>query len=414
MKKFLFILGMILVFPVSIFAGSFSDLEKLGTDPTIRILLYEGKSNQTIVIPSLSSLKNHWLKKNIQTTQEITIKLDNEKINLNFGGYSLQIPDSVFIEIPKDLTFTLNKKEYRGSFIIIKSENGFQIINYIELERYLLSVISAEIGIGRKSTDFEAVKCQSIAARTFTVDKMIHKKSDYKNYDILANTFDQVYEGVRSESPNYSVSIAETRGMVGIYKEALIQGLYHSTCGGQTENSESIWGGKRFDYLTSVYCGDGKNNFCSISPYFNWERELKINGRTHQIKNNLLKRLKPESVESFFSVNSIDSIYISERDSSGRVSMLSLKNRNGIFQINGDYIRWAFADENQNILPSNWFSMIPKYENGKIQSLTFKGRGFGHGLGMCQWGAIGMSRLGYNFEQIFKFYYRGSQILKIY
>lgn len=410
--KFAFFL--LLPFTHFVSAGTFSDVQKLGNNPIIRVLILETKAKSVIEIPSSSNLKNHWLKKTVQSLQKINLSFQSEKVGLDFGGYTLQIPDSVFIEIPSNQTFTLNKKVYRGSLLILKTETGYQIINYVELELYLLSVIPAEIGINRKNTDFEAVKTQSIAARTFTIDKIINKKSDSKNYDLLATTFDQVYDGVKSESPNYNVCIAETRGMIGLYNDELIQGLYHSTCGGQTENSESIWGGKRFDYLTSVFCGDGKNNFCSASPYFSWEREIKISGRVGQIKKNLERHLKPETMQSFFKSLSIDSISISKRDSSGRVSNIDLKNKSGIFTVKGDYVRWAFADEAGNILPSNWFKMSLNYDHGKLISVKFNGRGYGHGLGMCQWGAIGMSRLGYNFEQIFKFYYRGTKIVKLY
>lgn len=384
-------------------------------NPSVRVLILSTNYPVTVSVPASTILKNHWLNKRFKSDTIFQIISKKESFAIQFKGFSLQIQDSILIVPDSMRVSSINRKKYRGAFYIYKTESGIEIVNVLDIEYYLMSVIPAEIGNGRKPNDYQAVMAQAVSARTFTMDKILNNRSKSLRYDLLASTFDQVYDGISSENPNYESLLTETRGVIASYKNELIQSLYHSTCGGQTENSESIWGGKSFDYLRSVYCGDGQNNFCSISPYFKWEKELQISGRESKLKANLQNRGKIDSLDVFFHSNKIQDFRISKRDSSGRVAEITIRSDKKYLTVKGDYVRWLFADDSGGILPSNWFSFTTeKLSNNKITKLNFKGRGFGHGLGMCQWGAIGMSRLGYNYSQILKFYYRGIDLVKVY
>ena len=415
MTRFLFFFIFLICVLNNLDAQNLERAVEFGKNPMVRVLILSTNQPVTISVPPQTILKNHWLNKRFKTDTTFQIISKKESFAIQFKGFSLQIQDSICI-IPDSQSISgINGKKYRGAFYIYKNETGIEIVNVLDIEYYLMSVIPAEIGNGRKPNDYQAVMAQAVSARTFTMDKILNNRSKSLRYDLLASTFDQVYEGISSENPSYESILSETRGLVAAYKNELIQSLYHSTCGGQTENSESIWGGKSFDYLRSVYCGDGQQNFCSISPYFKWEKELQISGRETRLKSNLQNRGKIDSLDIFFHSNKIQDFRISKRDSSGRVAEITIRSDKKNLTVKGDYVRWLFADDTGAILPSNWFSFTAdKLPNQKISKLHFKGRGFGHGLGMCQWGAIGMSRLGYNYSQILRFYYRGIDLIKVY
>lgn len=399
----------------SAFSQNMDKALRFGSNPQVKIHIGNYSKSISIKIPNNTLLTNHWLNKRMKSDTSFVMTVSSDHFSLKFKNYSVNIPDSLILNNSSSQPISINGKPYRGSFILYKNKTGIEVINLLDIEYYLMSVIPAEIGNGRKPNDYQAVLAQSVAARTFTIDKIINNRSKSIRYDLSASTFDQVYEGINSENPNYTDILQETRGLVAVYNQDLIQALYHSTCGGQTENAESIWGGKPLPYLKSVYCGDESNNFCSISPFYKWERSIMVRGHEKQLKNNLEARKKMDSLDLVFNQNGIQDFKIVRRDSSGRVSELSVYNGKNKLNIKGDFIRWLFTDENKAILPSNWFTFTSsKMPNYVIKSVLFKGRGYGHGLGLCQWGAIGMSRLGYNYEQILKFYYQGIELVRLY
>lgn len=389
---------------------------KLGQDPVIRILLYKGNSNQRITLPTGSELFTSIGVRRITPETECLASLKGNSISLTVVENKFVFSDSLFIKIPDGETFLLDGNEYRGNLVLHCEEKALLIVNYVDLESYLQSVIPTEIGQGRKKQDLESVKVQAIAARTFTYGKLLSKKATDGKYDLLPTVMDQAYFGTKSENNTYRVAIAATNGMVGVFDSTLIEALYHSTCGGLTENSESVWGGKKISYLQSVYCGDDTSSFCSFSAFFNWESTFDISRRKQVLFNQLRKYVEKDLTHPFYRDKSISKIEVGGRDSSGRVVSLRLVNKSGTeLTARGDYCRWLFPDSTMKILPSVWYDLdVTRSESGEIIKVHFKGRGYGHGLGICQWGAVGMSRRGYTYDQIFRFYYRGARIVKLY
>jgi len=395
---------------------SLFEVTKLGQDPVIRILLYKGNTPQKITLPTGTEFTTSTGIRRIALQTQSQVSVKGNSISLTVGNNKFVTSDSLLIRIPAGETFLYDGNTYRGNLVFHSDEKSLLVVNHVDLESYLQSVIPTEIGQGRKKQDLESVKVQAIAARTFTYGKLLSKKATDGHYDLLPTVMDQAYFGVKSENTTYREAIAATNGMVGVYDSTLIQALYHSTCGGLTENSESVWGGKKIAYLRSVYCGDDTTSFCRASPFFDWERKVDMKKHNTFFFKQIGKYVEKDPAHPIFKDKSISRIEISGRDSSGRVLGLRIGNRSGTEVLaQGDYVRWLFPDSTGKILSSVWFDLeLTRSDSGEITTVLFKGRGYGHGLGICQWGAVGMSRRGYTYDQIFRFYYRGARIVKLY
>jgi len=267
------------------------------------------------------------------------------------------------------------EKSYRGRLLI----KGKKVINIVNVEDYLKGVIPCEMG----NTYFEALKTQAVAARSYAISKL----NQYGDYDLLPGERDQVYGGVGSENSLATKAVAETYGLILTHKGKVIDARYSSTCGGKTASSADTWGAS-YPYLKSV-----KDKFCVISPYYSWRKVVN-------------KAVLFERIRKYLSnkdVDSIESIRILSKDNSGRVKTMEVKAQNGTYKVSGDDIRKMLN------VKSRLFKINISKNNAIIE-----GRGFGHGVGMCQWGAIGMALEGWDFKKILKHFYKGVHLKKIY
>jgi len=269
-------------------------------------------------------------------------------------------------------------KSYRGRLSI----KGEKVINIVNVEDYLKGVVPCEMG----NTHFEALKAQAVAARSYAISKL----NQYEDYDLLPNEGDQVYGGTESENSLATKAVDETYGLVLIHKDKVIDARYSSTCGGKTASSAGTWGAS-YPYLKSV-----KDRFCVISPYYSWKNVVNKNALFEKIRKYLSNMVDGD-------VKSIASIRILEKDKSGRVKTIEVKVKNGTYKVSGDNIRKMLN------LKSRSFKF--KFSENNV---IIEGRGFGHGVGMCQWGAIGMALESWNFKKILKHFYKGVHTKKIY
>jgi len=297
-----------------------------------------------------------------------------------------------------DSFIKVNNRAYRGEIEVRKkndalflsavkkqgspmtSEASLLVINEVDLEEYLQGVMKHEIS---PAWPKEAVKAQAVAARSFALNKKL--KNIGKPYDLCATITSQVYGGLSGEDPRSNEAIYETRGEILIYQEKPIAAYYHATCGGETEDVENVWGG-RLPYLKSVRC-----KYCKDSPHYEWEEKLSLS----EISNAL----------SHKGISEIESIEIYKRSSTGRVVKLVIEDEFGKHIISGNQFRMALGP---NLIRSTYFKM-----KEKRRRVEFKGKGWGHGVGMCQWGAKGMAEKGYNYKEILKHYYPNVKIKKI-
>jgi stage II sporulation protein D len=302
------------------------------------------------------------------------------------GAIKVLIIDDVFKNIPDKNNklsrmgkirgdLLVNGTHYIGNIEVWKDKAGMYLINELPLEEYVKNVVSAEIGI---NWDMEALKTQAVIARTYALYQIALNNNN--NYDLTSSVLHQVYKGATID-PRISYAVMTTEGEVLKYNGALIEALYHSTCGGRTESSEEVFG-KSYPYMKPV------ESNCELSPYWIWERKIPI-----------------EEIEKSLNLSGIKEISVKSYTSTKRVKTLDIIHSDGTLTIKSNDLRKSLG---WSRLPSTNFTFTR--DNS---AFTFEGKGYGHGVGLCQWSALEMARDGKNYKEILSFFYPGT-VLQIY
>lgn len=299
----------------------------------------------------------------------------------------------------------VNGKEYRGLIKVLATGQTLQVVNVVYMEDYLRGVVPPEIG-KRSEDEIEAAKAQAVAARTYA---MAHLRQ-YANeaYDMKSNIMDQIYEGVPVENKLINRAIDATAGHVIMFHDELIQAYYHSTCGSSTDNIASVWNREEIPYLKPV----ADNDACSWSKYYSWTEQFtepQLRGRIEQY----LSSDRGREIR----IGQITDIRVAEQTAGGRVARLLVRTDQDVHEFLKDRIRWVIGRTSNPdlILPSAGFVVdIDRETNGNIKKVVFRGQGYGHGVGMCQCGAIGLARRGWTFDSILGHYYTGIDVRKLY
>ena len=293
---------------------------------------------------------------------------------------------------------SLNKACYNGEFIVTANGNKLNAINVIDIEDYLRGVVPYEIGKLDESK-FEALKAQAVAARTYAYKHFGSRVA--QGFDVYADTRDQVYKGLHSATELTDKAVRETEGVVMTYNGEFITAYYHSTCGGETEGV-ATWGRPDHPYLKNKpdLRPDG-TPWCRESNYTEWTREF-----TEDELRDLFQINAKEAKANVPSFSSIKSMHIQDTLKSGRIHTLVIETNNGSFTAKADKIRWLFK-RGGTILPSSFFRI---HKNGNEWIL--KGKGFGHGVGLCQMGARARAQAGQSYIQILTHYYPGITLEK--
>ncbi|WP_089093954.1 SpoIID/LytB domain-containing protein [Nodularia sp. NIES-3585] len=295
------------------------------------------------------------------------------------GGVALDRWQSglFWIEPTGDGFVYIGDRWYRGRTLVVPTDKGLDAVNWVDLEEYLYSVIGGEMDSGWPQ---EALKAQAIAARTYA----LYKRNEQRNnptYDLGASPDRwQIYKGVISESPTIYAAVDATAGKVLTHNNQIILSVFHACSGGHTENVEDVWGNP-LAYLRAVQDYDQNISAC------NWERSF-----------------SPDEISSRISGVGTVKEMIAEAHSPFRsVKALRIVGDKGTRVLKGEEVRTALR------LRSTRFN-ITKGANG---SFVLKGLGFGHGLGMSQWGAYNLARQGANHLQILGHYYQGVALTPI-
>ncbi len=277
----------------------------------------------------------------------------------------------------------VNGRKYRGWVELRKKRNGLLlVINDLDIEDYLQGVVSSEIPPG---WEYEALKAQAVASRTYALYQK--RTAGRKLYHIRATVSDQVYAGSTGERPQGIRAVRDTRGIVVVYQGEIIPAFYHASCGGHTEDAFELWGIDA-PYLRGVDC-----ECQDISRYGLWEKKI---GKIQIIA--ALRKLGRR-------VNDILGMNIQGITPAGRVKAVAVQSQDRKTIIPAESLRAALGN---TLLPSVFFEL----EFGANEAV-FSGRGSGHGVGLCQWGAEEMAKRGYDFKSILLHYYPGTALLSL-
>lgn len=386
-------------------------------------------------------------------------QIKNMQNEISDTGYSVVYPDKKRIQILDDATgklillinseekvkvtptavkgkvsaFQFKGKKYRGSITMQSlAESDVTLINELLLDEYLYSVVPSEM---QSSWPLEALKAQAVAARNYAMATM--GKHNDKGFDLCSGEHCQAYKGMDQEVSSSTEAVNATKGKIITYDGKLVTAFYHSTSGGHTENSENVWGTKT-DYIRGV-----DDKYSIGSPYDNWtldmdkaalkEKLIQANedlgeiidirilevseyGRVQRLEVEGTKETKvyeKEKVRGIIGTSTLKSIWYklktdadifvrgsllggSQQDRTSRMYVVSAAGKSKV----GNATKKVSV---KGISSAKAYNAVPSI-------YTFEGKGYGHGLGMSQYGAKGMAEAGNNYEKILEYYYKGTKV----
>lgn len=299
---------------------------------------------------------------------------------------------------------TYDSKNYRGYFLVCSDGT---VINYIHTDQYLYSVLGKEMS---PSFPAEALKAQAICAKNF----IYGEKNRHNGFDVCATTHCQVYAGVSSEYPQTIAATDAVSGKMAYYNSKIVPLYFFATSGGKTEDVKNVWGSS-IAYLKSV---DDPYEPADKASHYTWETVI-----------------SGEELGQRLGLGVVKDVRINSTSASGRVTSITFTGTLGTKTYTNAKCRSSVGTDK---LYSQWFtvsSSVPFYEvaltsdgaeavagdwvltadgkttlsSGEVE-FTFSGRGYGHGVGMSQWGAYGMAKEGYTYEEILRHYFTGIEI----
>lgn len=388
--------------------------------PQVKVLIQ--KTSQPVVISATMA----FAAKNSDTQQDITFVSAGEQIQLKPAQNKIEILNAQLKSLgtfekvwmlakSPDNRFQVGSNAYRGSLTAWTDGQQVFIVNNLDMESYVMGVVKNEIG-SLASDQLDAGKAQAVAARTYAVRNK--NKNMKQDYFFASDVSDQVYQGASSESELTNQAVLETLGEIATYEGKPINALYFSTCGGVTANAQDVWkSSPHAPYLVSISNQIGDTALCAESPRYRWELKWAGDEISKLIKANLPAVLKDQMPNENFAKLDSQKLYnltILKRDSSQRVQEFKIGFAKDSYVVTGEQIRRILKGD-RYILYSSLFRLdLTRNPDGTIQTVVCKGAGYGHGVGMCQYSARTMAKLGYTYKQILQFFYRGTSTQKMY
>ncbi len=403
---FLFLSLTILTFLLAGCSGSKNSYDrKNGTEfnneNIIRVLLEEKESGFDWFVQSPVYLKDG--ENNlalINPGNKVIFSSSNGAVEINIESKNFESKNFQLTATETGSPVEFNGNLYKGSLKFIPDANGIKVINVLSVEQYLKGVIPGEMPSGNGTEYYEALKAFAICARTYTISKIQESKNIF---DVFADTRDQVYGGSGVEKSIINQVVDETRGLILTYDGKPAMTFYHSTCGGFTEDAENVFPNIDVPYLKSVK--DGDPPYCSISPKFTWTEKYDEDEFINRLVSSGYLNNPDYTLTGINVISSFESGRIKEL----KIDLLDrIKNPKSV-KLYGNKIRYVIrTSDNKSILESNNFEI--KVDNER--KVIIKGKGYGHGVGLCQWGALAQSQQGRSYREILSFYYPGTKIEK--
>jgi stage II sporulation protein D len=301
---------------------------------------------------------------------------------------------------------SVGTRSFRGELLLYGGDTSVVVVNRLSIDDYVRGVVALEIG-RRPWSDSAAVQAQAVTARSYAYT---HIGADAtRPYDVTSGVLDQVYGGMTAENEVANRAVEATRGLVLKYAGRVVNAPYSSTCGGTTAAQSEIWRATDEPYLVRVSDRvPGTDRFyCDIAPRYSWTRTL---------DSQILNAALAQYLSNYANVpghvpGRARNVSVASRTASGRVAILTVTTDRGNFSLRGNDMRYVLREPNGEMLNSTYFSVETSAGlDGALERLTLRGTGYGHGVGMCQWGAIGRARAGQDFRTILRSYYPGTTV----
>ncbi|VAX35047.1 hypothetical protein MNBD_UNCLBAC01-188 [hydrothermal vent metagenome] len=377
LKKFLSFSLLLFIFPSILHAGFFSTKKQ-----PVRIAILKNRDSFVVSVRGTYRIIDPLSKKEIfkgRRLRKSRVIIQDNGIHIGRQFYAFK---RLQIIAKKDVTLYAKGKHqrYRGIIDIQIHKNKLMVINVLPLEAYIRGVLYHEVP---HKWPLEVIKAQAVAARTYALYRIEQNKNQF--YDVTSDIYSQVYGGRSAERHRTNIAADRTRGEVLMYKGRILPTYFHSTCGGHTEDVRELW---KHD-LEPLY--GAKCDYCRLSPIYSWKKNFQS------------KEIQEKLNQQGYKVGLIEEIKILSKNKSGRIKMLKITDRDGkVIEISGIKFRSTLGPNN---LKSNFYDIEMK---GYYFDVI--GNGWGHGVGMCQWGAHQMAQERLGYKKILGFYYPGSKI----
>ncbi len=374
MKKILFVLCLVFGIMFAVEAGADSSMVSVGMESGASYARFSGENGLDIYDAVYGNLLYH------------AAPGENVDIYSYDGGFTSEgkfdAPISMLSVISVELApISWNSEPYRGYFRLDRDGGTFTVVNFIHMDNYLYSVLGEEMG---DYFPLEALKAQAICAKNFAL--CAHGR--HSGYDVCATTHCQVYGGVNSESPNIKAAVDAVSGQAAHYAGDLVQLYFFATSGGATEDVSNVWGSVS-PYLVSV-----------PDPYEPADRASRYTWSTVLTSWEIQSKLADKGIY----IGEITNVTVDEVTPAGRALTLTITGTEGSHTVRRESCRTILG------LSSQWFTVNPYYDEAGTLCFAIDGRGYGHGVGMSQWGAYGMAMQGFSYVDILVHYFPGISI----
>jgi stage II sporulation protein D len=282
-------------------------------------------------------------------------------------------------------------KWYRGRVLVVPTDGGLTAVNYVDLDQYLYSVVGGEMGA---QFPLEALRAQAIAARTYALYQRQTSANDV--FDVGDTTQWQYYDGLNQETAETRAAVDSTQNIVLTYNSQIINAVFSACSGGHTQNSEDVWT-NALPYLRGVE--DYDLTVTQALASCQWTMDISA------------QKLK-QAVSDIGDIKG----YTAEPAANGKIAQIKFVGTNGERTLTGNQLRESLGlrgipsqiavTQTQQVASTGNPPMVPS-------TFRFSGGGYGHGIGLSQWGAFGMAQAGRNYAQILLHYYTGVKLAKL-
>jgi stage II sporulation protein D len=347
--------------------------------PDIRVAIIQDAASLSLKTSGLFEITDAGGKNVLYRGKSLLTTVTAYKGGILLAGKSFNAAKIILVINEPDAAI-INGRKFRGNIQFIKKDNlHLLVVNQIGLEDYVKGILYHEAS---HYWPPEALKSQAIVSRTYAVYQM--RENSARDFDVTGDVYSQVYGGRTSERFRTNKAVEETAGLIITYQDKPIPAYFHATCGGHTEDAFVLW---KTDLapLKGVPC-----NFCQESPHYNWHYVIFIGELREELKN------------AGYSLGMIKEIRILGRNNSGRVTELNIVTDRNELKIPAKDLRNIVGPD---LIRSTKFNVTIEG-----QDAIFEGTGWGHGVGLCQWGAYFMAKQGWDAKKILQYYYPGTDV----
>lgn len=354
-------------------------------EPVVRVAILQGVPSIRVTVPTPCRLIDFATGKVVGEGKHLLWQqVEPSNSGLKIG--SEEFPSKAVLLEPKEPgVVKVNARSYRGSLLLLRDSAGkLTVVNRIGLEEYLVSALASET---HPDWPIEVLKAHAVVSRTMIAHRMWISRE--RPFDVTADTSTHLYYGVSVEREWARRAVQETRDQVLAYERELFSATFHANCGGHTEDAWELWQVKG----NPEPLKGRPDPYCKDRRHYRWRKALSWR--------DFIEAVSPDAQ----GIGDIRGCRVVERNDSGRVRAVRLEGSMGTLVLSGKRFRELLGP---NRLRSLKFSI-----SSSRWGIFFDGYGWGHGVGLCQWGAYGMAREGHPMDAILSFYFPGAQRRKL-